>query len=46
MLTRTALALVLLLGGLFWGILTLITLPFASLFTAHMYRQFNKEPIV
>ncbi len=39
-------ALVLLLGGLFWGILTLITLPFASLFTAHMYRQFNKEPIV
>lgn len=38
--------LVLLLGGVFFGILTLLTLPFASLFTAHMYRQFNHEPIV
>jgi uncharacterized membrane protein len=38
--------LVLALGGLLWGILTLVTLPFASLFTAHMYRQFNEEPIV
>jgi uncharacterized membrane protein len=38
-------ALVLMLGGLLWGILTLVTLPFASLFTAHMYRQFNQEPI-
>ena len=39
-------ALVSLLGGLFFGILTLVTLPFACLFTAHMYRQFNKEQIV
>ena len=39
-------ALVSILGGLFFGILTLITLPFACLFTAHMYRQFNRESIV
>jgi uncharacterized membrane protein len=39
-------ALVTILGGLFFGILTLVTLPFACLFTAHMYRQFNREPIV
>jgi uncharacterized membrane protein len=39
-------ALVSILGGMFFGILTLLTLPFACLFTAHMYRQFNKEPIV
>lgn len=32
-------------GTLLFGILTLITLPFAALFTAHMYRQFNHEPI-
>jgi uncharacterized membrane protein len=38
-------ALVSILGGISFGLLTLITLPFASLFTAHMYRQFNKEPI-
>jgi uncharacterized membrane protein len=38
-------ALVAILGGLFYGILTLVTLPFATLFTAHMYRQFNREPI-
>ncbi len=37
--------LVLMLGGAFFGILTLLTLPFASLFIAHMYRQFNGEPI-
>lgn len=36
---------VLLLGGVFYGILTLVTLPFACLFTAHMYRQFNGEPV-
>ena len=36
---------VLMLGGALWGILTLLTLPFASLFLAHMYRQFNREPI-
>ena len=39
-------ALVALLGGLFFGILTLVTLPFACLFTAHMYRQFNREPVI
>lgn len=38
--------LVQLLGGLFFGLLTLVTLPFAALFTAHMYRQFNSEPVV
>jgi uncharacterized membrane protein len=38
--------LVQILGGLFFGLLTLVTLPFAALFTAHMYRQFNREPIV
>ncbi len=38
--------LVQLLGGLFFGLLTLVTLPFAALFTAHMYRQFNREPVV
>lgn len=32
-------------GSLFWGILTLVALPFAALFTAHMYRQFNREEI-
>lgn len=37
--------LVSILGGVSFGLLTLVTLPFASLFTAHMYRQFNKEPI-
>lgn len=29
------------LGGLFYGIATLVTLPFASLVTAHLYRQFT-----
>lgn len=38
--------LVQLLGGLFFGLLTLVTLPFAALFTAHMYRQFNREPVI
>jgi uncharacterized membrane protein len=38
--------LVQILGGFFYGLLTLITLPFACLFTAHMYRQFNNEPVV
>ncbi|MHB1068147.1 MAG: hypothetical protein ACYC2Z_12090 [Candidatus Nanopelagicales bacterium] len=37
--------LVLLLGGLFFGILTLVTLPFTCLFTAHLYRQFNREAV-
>lgn len=33
------------LGGILFGILTLITLPFAALFTVHIYRQLNKEQI-
>ncbi len=33
-------------GTLFFGVLTLLTLPFTALFTAHMYRQFNHEPVV
>ena len=32
-------------GGFLFGILTLVALPFAALFTAHMYRQFNREQI-
>lgn len=32
-------------GSFFFGILTLVALPFAALFTAHMYRQFNREEI-
>lgn len=36
-------ALVLLVGGALFGLLTLFLLPFASLFTAHLYRQFNDE---
>ncbi len=39
-------ALVLVLGGLFFGILTLLTLPFATLFTAYLYRTFNEEPVL
>ncbi len=38
-------ALVAILGGMLFGVLTLVTLPFATLFTAHMYRQFNGEPV-
>ncbi len=37
--------LVLVVGGAFYGILTLVTLPFATLFMAHMYRQFNGEVV-
>ena len=37
--------LVLVVGGAFYGILTLVTLPFATLFMAHMYRQFNGEAV-
>ena len=33
------------LGGILFGIFTLITLPFAALFTVHIYRQLNKEQI-
>ena len=32
-------------GGWFFGILTLVALPFAALFTVHVYRQLNAEPI-
>ena len=39
-------ALVLLLGSVFFGLLTLLTLPIASLFTAHLYRQFNNESVI
>jgi uncharacterized membrane protein len=38
-------AIAVLLGGTFYGLPTLVTLPLASLFTAHMYRQFNGEAI-
>jgi uncharacterized membrane protein len=38
-------ALAAILGSVLFGVLTLVTLPFAALFTAHMYRQFNGEPI-
>lgn len=37
--------LVLALGGALWGLLTLVTLPFATLFIVHMYRQFNGDAI-
>lgn len=37
--------LVLIIGGMFYGILTLVTLPFSTLFMAHMYRQFNGEVV-
>jgi uncharacterized membrane protein len=33
------------LGGILFGILSLVTLPFAALFTVHIYRQLNKEPV-
>jgi hypothetical protein len=38
-------ALAVLLGGTFYGLPTLVTLPLACLFTAHMYRQINGELI-
>lgn len=34
------------LGGTLYGVLTLVTLPFAALATAHVYRQFNGQPVV
>jgi uncharacterized membrane protein len=34
------------LGSTFYGLPTLVTLPLACLFTAHMYRQFNAETVV
>ena len=33
------------LGGIFFGLLYLVTLPFSSLFLAHVYRQLNAEAI-
>ena len=33
------------LGSALYGILTLVTLPFATLFIVHMFRQFNGEPV-
>lgn len=39
-------ALLELIGGLFFGLPMLITLPFTALFTAHVYRQLNAEPVV
>jgi uncharacterized membrane protein len=39
-------ALVLLVGGIFFGALTLVVLPIATLFTAHLYRQFNDEMVI
>ena len=35
----------LLIGGAFYGVLILVTLPFSTLFTVHVYRQFNDETI-
>lgn len=45
LLTMVVNAIATLLGGFAFGILTLVTLPFAALFTVHVYRQLNKEPI-
>lgn len=39
-------ALVLIMGGVLFGLFTLFLLPFASLFTAHLYRQFNDETVI
>jgi len=33
------------LSGFVWGVLSLVLLPFGALFTAHVYRQLNREPI-
>lgn len=33
------------LGSALYGVLTLLTLPFVALITAHVYRQFNGQPI-
>lgn len=35
-----------LIGGLFFGLPLLITLPFTALFTAHVYRQLNGEAVI
>lgn len=39
-------AFALVLGGLFFGLLTLVALPLATLFTAYLYRTFNDEPVL
>lgn len=33
------------LSGAFWGLLTLLTLPFVTLFMVHMYRQFTADSV-
>ena len=33
------------LSGFIFGLLSLVLLPFGALFTAHVYRQLNREPI-
>jgi uncharacterized membrane protein len=38
--------LVLVLGEMCLGILMLVMLPVATLFTAHLYRRFSHEPVV
>lgn len=39
-------AFVLVLGGVLFGLLTLLVLPLATLFTAYLYRAFNDEPVM
>ncbi len=45
-LLMTGLAVLLALPGVLFSILTLASLPMFALFTAHMYRQFNREVVV
>jgi uncharacterized membrane protein len=33
------------LGSALYGVLTLLTLPFVALVTAHVYRQFNGQAV-
>ena len=44
-LLMTAIAVLLALPSAFFAIATLVSLPMFALFTAHMYRQFNRESI-
>lgn len=39
-------SLVLIMGGVLFGLFTLVLLPIASLFTAYLYRQFNDETVL
>ncbi len=45
-LLMTGLAVLLALPGVLFSLLTLLSLPMFALFTAHMYRQFNREVVV